>query len=141
VEIVGPDGPAASCVAGEELRLRLAYQAAEGIADPVFAVAFHHETGALVTSTTTRATGDQVAVAQGVGRVDYVQDPCRLNPGNYRVDVSVLDASGTHIFDTWTDALTLVVRSGKGTAKGGLVNLPDCFDTARVTQPDGAGHG
>jgi lipopolysaccharide transport system ATP-binding protein len=138
VEVIGEDdGPAASCVTGRPLRLRLAYRAEEDIDDPVFAISFQHETGVVVTVSTTRATGAQVHALTGQGRIDYVQDECRLNPGNYRVDVSVLDASGTHAFDNWTDALTLVVRQGQdgGITRGGLVSLPDFFDTSSARGP------
>jgi lipopolysaccharide transport system ATP-binding protein len=131
VEILGPDGaPAASCVHGEPLRIRLAYQADERIEDPVFALAFRHETGPVVSQVSTRITGDDIAVVEGSGRVDYVQDPCRLNPGTYQLDVSILDRSGTHAFDAWTDALDLVVRQGRGLQRGGLVSLPDGFELA-----------
>jgi len=138
VEILGADGsPAAACVSGDPLRLRLAFYAHEHVEDPVFAVAIRHESGAVVSVVSTRATADQVPPVQGTGRIDYVQDPCRLNPGNYQVDVSVLDRSGTHAFDAWTDALDLVIRQGRGIARGGLVSLPDGFDTsATVADPD-----
>jgi lipopolysaccharide transport system ATP-binding protein len=144
VEVIGKDdGPAASCVSGEPLRLRLAYHADEAIDDPVFAISFQHETGVVVTVSTTRATGVEVHVLPGQGRIDYVQDPCRLNPGNYRVDVSVLDPSGTHAFDGWTDALSLVVRQGedRGMARGGLVSLPDFFDSSSARGLLVARHG
>jgi lipopolysaccharide transport system ATP-binding protein len=139
VEVIGSDGgPAASCVTGESLRLRLAYHARVEVPDPVFAVSFQHETGPVVTSVTTVSTDDAIATVSGVGRIDYVQEPCRLNPGNYRVDVSVFDGSGTHAFDTWSEALDLVVRSGAGVQKGGLVNLPDNFDVSGARRTDAA---
>jgi hypothetical protein len=81
---------------------------------------------------TTRATGDDLGRVLGPGRIDYVQDDCRLNPGNYAVHAWFLDASGTHVFDAWPRALDLVVRPGPGYARGGLVSLPDSFDTSRV---------
>jgi ABC-2 type transport system ATP-binding protein/lipopolysaccharide transport system ATP-binding protein len=139
VEILGPDGsPATSCVTGEPLRLRLAYQAHESVDDPVFAVAIRHETGAVVSVVSTRVTGDALLRVEGSGRIDYVQDPCRLNPGAYQIDVSILDRSGTHAFDAWTTALDLVVRQGHGIARAGLVSLPDAFDiSASQVQPAG----
>jgi lipopolysaccharide transport system ATP-binding protein len=139
VEIIGADGgPAASCVAGEALRLRLAYHAKTEVPNPVFAVSFQHETGPVVTSVSTLATDDEIAKVAGAGRIDYMQEPCRLNPGNYRVDVSVLDGSGTHAFDIWTEALDLVVRAGAGVRKGGLVSLPDSFDVSGARRTDAA---
>jgi lipopolysaccharide transport system ATP-binding protein len=139
VESIGPDGePASSCVTGEALRLRLAFHANEELVDLVFSITVHHETGAVVTTVTTRATGDVVRPVLGPGRIDYVQESCRLNPGNYRVDVTVLDPSESHVFDSWTEALDLVVRPGGGVLRGGLVVLPDAFDTAAaVLAPDG----
>jgi ABC-2 type transport system ATP-binding protein/lipopolysaccharide transport system ATP-binding protein len=142
VESIGPDGePASSCVTGEALRLRMAFHANEELVDLVFSVTLRHEAGAVVTTVTTRATGDVVQPVLGPGRVDYVQEPCRLNPGNYRVDVTVLDPSGTHVFDSWTEALDLVVRLGGGVQRGGLVMLPDAFDTASAVLHPGAGSG
>lgn len=133
VELIGVDGrPAASCVAGEPLRLRIAYHAHVSVEDPVFAVTFHHESGPVVTAVTNRACGQWAGLVDGRGRVDYVQDPCRLNAGNYRVDVSVLDQSATRPFDTWQNALDLVVRQGTGVTRGGLVSLPDGFEFESV---------
>lgn len=139
VEILGADGrPTAACITGEHLRIRLAYQAQERVEDPVFAVAIRHESGAVVSVVTTRITGDAMPWVLGNGRVDYVQDPCRLNPGTYQIDVSVLDRSGTHAFDAWTDAVDLVVRQGHGIARGGLVSLPDGFEIAARLADDRA---
>lgn len=133
VELLGADGaPVASCVSGAELRIRLAFHALEEIEDPVFAIAIRHELGALVTVVSTRVTQDRVVPLAGPGRVDYVQAVCGLNPGNYQVDVSILDQSGTHAFDAWTDALTLVVGQAKGIERGGLVSLTDGFDVSQA---------
>jgi ABC-type polysaccharide/polyol phosphate transport system ATPase subunit len=131
VELIGPDGsPVATCVSGDELRIRLAFHAHEQTEDPVFAIAIRHESGPVVTVVSTRITGDRVDRLAGPGRVDYVQPVCGLNSGNYQVDASILDPSGTHAFDAWTDALTLVVRQAKGIERGGLVSLTDGFSVA-----------
>jgi ABC-2 type transport system ATP-binding protein/lipopolysaccharide transport system ATP-binding protein len=133
VELIGADGqPAASCVAGEPLRLRLAFDGNVACEDPVFAVSFQHETGAVVSVASTRTAKVVAPVKPGRGRIDYVQDPCRLNPGNYRVDVAILDPSNTYAFDAWTDALSLVVRPGAGPERTGLVALPDGFEVQQV---------
>jgi hypothetical protein len=112
------------------MRIRLAFHAVERLENPVFAVAIRHESGPVVSVVSTRVTGDSLSTIDGPGMVDYVQDPCRLNPGTYQVDVSVLDRSGTVAFDAWTNALDLVVRQGHGIARGGLVSLPDGFDVS-----------
>jgi ABC-type polysaccharide/polyol phosphate transport system ATPase subunit len=140
VESIDVDGaPSAACVSGQPLRLRIAFEAYEAVQDPVISVSFQHESGPIVTSVTTRATGERLGVLDGPGRIDYVQDPCRLNPGNYAVHASALDASGTHVFDAWPRALDLVVRAGPGAARGGLVSLSDAFETrARAVDPGGA---
>jgi ABC-type polysaccharide/polyol phosphate transport system ATPase subunit len=133
VELIGPDGaPTGSVVSGDELRLRLAYKAQERCDDPAFAVSFQHETGVVVNVANSKAIGLKVPVDQGAGYIDYVQEFCRLTPGNYRVDVSVLDSSGTHAFDAWTDALSLIVRQGGGWERGGLVVLPESFESQAV---------
>jgi ABC-2 type transport system ATP-binding protein/lipopolysaccharide transport system ATP-binding protein len=133
VELIGEDGePAASVISGQQLRLRLAYQAAEDCPNPVFAISFQHETGVVVNVANSMALDEDLPVTTGTGFVDYVQEACRLNPGNYRVDVAVLDPSGTHAFDAWTDALSLVVRQGAGIQRGGLVVLPESFQSQAV---------
>jgi lipopolysaccharide transport system ATP-binding protein len=131
VEVLGADGaPVAACVSGSPLRIRLAYHATQRIEDPVFALAIRHESGPVVSVVTTRITGDDLPAVDGSGRIDYVQSPCRLNPGTYQIDVSVLESSGTHALDAWTSAADLVVRQGKGLHRGGLVSLPDGFEVA-----------
>jgi hypothetical protein len=135
VELIGPSGnPAAACLQGDQLRLRLTFDAGSAVPQPTFQISFHHETGPVVTKVTSVATGDVVDHVRGPGRVDYVQDACQLNAGNYKVDVTVLDDTGTHIFDEWSDALTLVVRKDSGISRGGLVSLNDRFDTERARQ-------
>jgi ABC-2 type transport system ATP-binding protein/lipopolysaccharide transport system ATP-binding protein len=142
VEIIDEEGgPLSACVNGERLRLRLAFHADQEVTDPVFALSVRHETGAVITQVTTRATGDDVPLVAGGGRIDYVQDPCRLNPGAYRLDVSIADASGKVVHDTWTDALDLVVRAGRELPRGGLVSLPDAFDTTAAVRQAEAGPG
>jgi lipopolysaccharide transport system ATP-binding protein len=134
VEVLGLDGaPSAACVSGEPLRIRLAYHAEQRVVDPVFALAIRHESGPVVTVVSTRITGDDVPVIEGTGRVDYVQSPCRLNPGTYQVDASILQSGGALAHDAWTSAADLVVRQAKGIARGGLVSLEDGFDVSTVT--------
>jgi lipopolysaccharide transport system ATP-binding protein len=142
VESIDEDGaPSAACIAGRPLRLRLAFEAFEAVADPVVQLTFQHESGPVVTTVNTRTTGDQLDLVEGPGRVDYMQDECRLNPGNYAVHASVMDASGTHVIDAWPDALDLVVRAGPGAQRGGLVSLPDAFDTSRSRAASDTGSG
>jgi ABC-2 type transport system ATP-binding protein/lipopolysaccharide transport system ATP-binding protein len=138
VELIGPHGPAAACLQGEPMRLRLAFEAGPAVPRPTFQVSFQHETGPVVSQVTSTATGDVVQYVQGPGLVDYVQDACQLNAGNYQVDVTVLDDTGTHVFDSWVDALTLVVRKDSGVSRGGLVSLQDRFDNSRARQVDEA---
>jgi lipopolysaccharide transport system ATP-binding protein len=121
-------GPAPSAVAGQPLRLRLAFTAQEPVYGPVLTVAFTHQTGALVTKATTRASGDQVESSGTGGYVDYLQPLCALNPGTYLVDVNILDPTETHLIDSWVAALELVVRQGEGVVREGLVSLPDRFE-------------
>jgi ABC-type polysaccharide/polyol phosphate transport system ATPase subunit len=129
VELIDDAGdPVPSAVAGQPLRLRLAFTAREPVTGPVLTVAFTHQTGALVTKATTRASGDLVESSGTGGYVDYLQPSCALNPGNYLVDVSILDPTETHLIDSWVAALELVVRSGGGPVREGLVSLPDRFE-------------
>ncbi len=139
VELVGPAGsPVAACQHGEPLRIRMTYDAFYAVPQPTFQITVQHETGAVVTKVSSVATGDVVDYAQGQGRIDYVQELCQLNPGNYQVDVTVLDERATHVFDSWVDALTVVVRAGAGAARGGLVSFRDGFDVSRARQVDEA---
>ncbi len=107
----------------------------------MFSLTLRHETGAVISTVTSKAAGVFVPEVHGLGRLDYVQDPCQLNPGNYRVDVSVLDASASHVFDSWTDAVDVVVRAGHGIARGGLVSLHDSFDVTALQRPADTGTG
>jgi lipopolysaccharide transport system ATP-binding protein len=136
VELVDGSGEVSSAaVSGQPLRVRLAFTAPEPVYGPVFSVSIFHETGPLVTEVTTAATGDLVHSSGLSGLIDYVEDECWLNPGNYRMDVSVFDPSATHLIDAWPAALDFVVRPGTGPAKLGLVSLPDAFDVAPQDLP------
>jgi hypothetical protein len=119
----------------------LAFHAEEEVFDPVIWLQVCLESGLVITEVSTRSTGDIVPTLVGGGSVDYVQDPCRLNPGTYKLNVSILDSTGRTSYDAWRDALDLVVRTEQRLLRGGLVSLPDAFDTTAAVRQAEAGPG
>lgn len=114
-------------VQGAPLRIALHLQSSAGVEGASVAVSFRHESGAVISVPTTRSAGKPLSIATGATRIDYLQEPCCLAPGHYRVDVAVMDGTGTKLFDGWDEALEVAVRPSGRPSAGGLVSLPDEF--------------
>lgn len=126
-----------AAVQGSPMRLVLHVSTRQPIDSPVVALSFRHESGAVVTAPTTQHGPRPLPTVSGNLQVHYVQDPCRLSPGHYSVDVVVYDKSGTKVFDRWGNAMELAVRPSGRPEPGGLVALPGAFELVSHTPGPG----
>jgi ABC-2 type transport system ATP-binding protein len=120
------DTPVRRCRTGDDLRLRLHYQAAKAVPTPVFGIAIEHIGGVVVTSPCTRDVGLVPDMVEGSGYVDVRLPGNPLLPGTYDIHTSVTDFNRAHIYDHVQTHLRIDVMTGKRHETGGVVTLqPD----------------
>ena len=100
IELIDAAGRATRRIhTGDEVTLRLHYDAHEPIARPVFGVAIHTLEGVHVTGPNTREAGLVPDQIHGAGVVDLHIPRVMLLPGTYDVSVSLVDHEILHFFD------------------------------------------
>jgi ABC-2 type transport system ATP-binding protein/lipopolysaccharide transport system ATP-binding protein len=130
--------PTLAATSGERLVVRIAFEAKQPIDDPVFGLAFHTESGVLVTGPNSEFDGVRAGRVLGGGHVDYVLEKLPLTPGSYLVSAAITDTTLLHVFDYRDRAFTLAVQPGKSADRNGVVTLdgrwhaPAAAPTART---------
>jgi lipopolysaccharide transport system ATP-binding protein len=124
VTFIGSDGePTLAAISGERLTLRIAYQASAPIDDVVFGLAFHTESGVLVSGPNSEFGGIHSGRIYGAGHIDYTVDSLVLTPATYLVSAAITDITLLHVFDYRDRAFTLAVQPGKSPDRNGVVTL------------------
>jgi ABC-2 type transport system ATP-binding protein/lipopolysaccharide transport system ATP-binding protein len=124
VEFLDADGvPRPVAVAGRPLTIRMHYEARQPVTEPVFGLAFHHESGVHVSGPNSQAGGTIAGTVDGPGYADYHFEHLPLNAGMFVVTAGIVDASQTHVFDYRDQAFELRVQPGPGPEVPGMVRL------------------
>jgi len=124
VEFLDEHGAASTtAIHRHPLTIRVHYDAARPVADPVFGVALHSGSGVHLTGTNTRIDEFRIGELHGPGHVDLTIDPVPLTPGEYELSVAVTDEFVQHVFDRRDRAWRLAVREGERMAPEGLMDL------------------
>jgi lipopolysaccharide transport system ATP-binding protein len=84
---------------GEELTIRLLFEAAERIEAPVFGVAIHRDDNLHVTGPNTKISDCHIPAVEGRGHLDFVIPSLPLTAGRYELSVSAYDQTVTHKYD------------------------------------------
>ena len=95
---------------GKPWTIRIAYEAIERVADPVFGLALYTENGTHLNGPNTRFAGFSIPAIEGTGYVDYTIDELPLLAGRYDVTVAVTGPEMAEIFDHQHRAYTFVVQ-------------------------------
>jgi homopolymeric O-antigen transport system ATP-binding protein len=127
--------PVLAATSGERLTVRIAYQAQRPVDDPVFGLAFHTESGLLVTGPNSEFGGVRPGRVEGSGHVDYDLDTLRLTPSTYLVSAAITDLTLLHVFDYRDRAFTLAVQPGKSPDRNGVVMLDGRWSMPVPDQP------
>jgi ABC-2 type transport system ATP-binding protein/lipopolysaccharide transport system ATP-binding protein len=125
---------------GDPLTIRMHYEVHEPVDDPVFGLAFHHESGTHVSGPNSReavVTGRPT----GEGWVDFRMDRLLLQPGSYVVSAAVVDTTMAHVYDYRDQAFALHVQPGHGAAGAGVVDLPGTWSMGSSTGPQASSTG
>jgi ABC-2 type transport system ATP-binding protein/lipopolysaccharide transport system ATP-binding protein len=124
VEFLDAEGtPRPVAVSGRPLTVRVHYDVKEPVTDPVFGLAFHHESGAHIAGPNSQEGGTVAGTVTGPGSVDYHFDRLPLRQGIFVVTAGIVDSSQTHVFDYRDQAFELRVQPGPGPEAPGLVRL------------------
>jgi lipopolysaccharide transport system ATP-binding protein len=125
---------------GDPLTIRMHYEVHQPVDDPVFGLAFHHESGTHVSGPNSReavVTGRPT----GEGWVDFRMDRLLLQPGAYVVSAAVVDTTMAHVYDYRDQAFALHVQPGHGAAGAGVVDLPGTWSMGSSTGPQASSTG
>jgi hypothetical protein len=125
VEFVDARGQAgATYRSGDFLSIRVHYRAHERIGRPVFGLGINTVDNVHVTGPNTKADDLTIASIAGEGCVTYDIRDLPLQPGEYRVSVSIYDESCTHAYDYHDRRYAFrVLPSGPG-PQYGVMRLP-----------------
>jgi homopolymeric O-antigen transport system ATP-binding protein len=96
------DGAGQECATfrtGEPLVVRIAFEARERIARPVFGVAIYGEDGTYVYGPNTRFDNWSLPCIEGRGTVEYRIDALNLLAGGYRLTIGMLEESAVTFYD------------------------------------------
>ena len=115
--------PRPVAVTGEPLTVRIRYEVRSPVDDPVFGLAFHHESGVHLAGPNSQVGGVAMGTLDTDGHVDYVLDPMPFTAGVYVVTAAVVDSTLLHVYDYRDRAFELHVQPGRGTEAPGLVVL------------------
>jgi len=109
---------------GEEITVQMSYECTEPVVDPVFGVAFRHESGQLMSlKTTLRSELDPGTVRTG-GVVEFHVPSLPLLNGKYFVNVYAVDSRSTHVYDEIEHGLALNVRGELVRGIDGYFDIP-----------------
>lgn len=108
---------------GDAFHIRLWYDAAFPLLDPVFSIGLHHESGTFVAGPNSQLTGLQMGrIEPGKGYVDVRFPRWNVLPGQYFVSTAVTSADLLHTFDAWDRSHKLIVQPGTSRERYGIVD-------------------
>jgi ABC-2 type transport system ATP-binding protein/lipopolysaccharide transport system ATP-binding protein len=123
---------------GEALTIRMHYDVHDPVDEPVFGLAFHHESGTHVSGPNSREGGVMTGTPTGAGHVDFQMDRLLLQPGAYVVSAAVVDTTMAHVYDYRDQAFALHVQPGHGAAGAGVVDLPGTWSMSSNLRSENA---
>jgi lipopolysaccharide transport system ATP-binding protein len=110
--------------AGDSLTIRVRYRAHERIDRPVFGIGINTVDNVHVTGPNTKADDLTIAAIAGEGCVTYDIRDLPLQPGEYRVSVSIYDESCTHAYDYHDRRYAFRVLPSAPGPQYGVLRLP-----------------
>ena len=107
---------------GDELTLRLHYEATESVEDPVFNLAIHVVNGQQVTGIRTDTDGYHIGRLEGAGFIDLIVPNFNLLPNAYTIDAVIFHRDGFTFYDRVNRIANIEV--GGGLQINGTAYLP-----------------
>jgi len=124
VELLDTDGqPSKVFYSGAPLSVRLRYVAAEPVANPVFGLAIHHDSGAHIAGPNTRFGGLEIPRLEPVGSLTYTIPALPLLEGQYVISVAAVDSVDSETYDYHDRRYPFQVFPGQANERYGLISL------------------
>ncbi len=109
---------------GDEVTVRLYYEATESIVAPIIGLMIHHENGTHIGSTNNLYDGGHDGdLAAGAGHIDVQIPRLQLMPGPYLLTTGILSPDQLHFYDAWERFGRLTVQPGDLSHHDGLFEL------------------
>ncbi len=124
VQLLDPtDRPVSTVRTGEDITVRLAYEARVPVETPVFTVTLTHGSGVVVAAPTTRDVGLVLPLVHGGGDLEVTFPSVPMLPGPYEVSVAATDFSLHHEYDHRSHVARFDVTAGETGDERGLITL------------------
>ena len=113
---------------GEQMVVRLRYQAHTEVQQPVFGLAIYASDGVHINGPNTKLSDYTVESVEGAGEIDYIVDVLPLLEGTYELSVAVHDQDGLHTYDHQHRMHTFIVQRGAVKERYGIFYIPSRWD-------------
>ena len=113
---------------GEQMVVRLRYQAHTEVQQPVFGLAIYASDGVQINGPNTKLSDYTVESVEGAGEIDYIVDVLPLLEGTYELSVAVHDQDGLHTYDHQHRMHTFIVQRGAVKERYGIFYIPSRWD-------------
>ncbi len=123
VELLVDGRPTKVLRTGDDVGVRMHFDATERIENPVFAVTIGRLGGAIITAPCTRDVGEVPASISGSGTVDVRFDDLSLVPGPHVLHTAITGWGRQHVFDHLQNAVRFDVLAGENRETGGVVTM------------------
>lgn len=123
VEILRDGNPTETVRTGDDVSIRISYDARQRIDRPVFGLAIESHDGVYLWANNTRDLGHEIEAIEGTGTVECRIPRLALQPGTFQVMASIVDQSTTHVFDYVREGARLSVDFGTPVESGGYLAL------------------
>lgn len=120
VEFLDGEGNPGVLTAGTPCRVRMHFHAREPVREVELGLAFHHESGLILSGPNSRESGVLYDIEPGDGFADFLLDPMPLLPGTYMLTTAFVDKG--HTYDYADREVTFNVR-GTGMDGNGLLRI------------------
>jgi hypothetical protein len=124
IQLVNQDGEVINTIkTGEDLIIRIRFQASKRIEFPNFGLALHRDDGIHVTGPNTQIDRYTIDAIEGSGYVDYTLPAHPLMSGRYYVSASIYDETHTFKYDYVHQVYSFVVQPHSVWDRLGVVRL------------------
>lgn len=121
VEVFGQGGPGSPVRQGEDMTVRVHYDAREPVTDPVMGIGVEHTDGTYLWASNTFDHGPRLGTVRGRGVIDCHAPKVAFAPGGYVVITSLTDSTTQHTYDRVRDSARFVVENGAERFWGGYI--------------------
>ncbi|MFD1507278.1 ABC transporter ATP-binding protein [Georgenia yuyongxinii] len=132
VEVFGRQGSGSPVVSGEDMTVRIHYDAHEPVENPVMGCAIESSDGTYLWASNTFDHGPRLGTVHGPGYIDCHADAVAFAPGSYVVVTSITDSTTQHVYDQVRDSAKFSVESGQQRWWGGYMHTPSRWQAADV---------